>query len=173
VIWRRQKSKGEFMMKVLAAAIMAVILTSTAASAGFGKGSLNGTYVFSLRGFDLNDNTHTGEVAVLGVVSFNGAGKFKGTLNLTSADSGGDQAACTTAVSGTAGSYTVASDGTGTLTLVLSSPSSGTLNFNLVVQTPGGATAFLLESDTSLSAVSVCGESINTMVLTGGVQSEK
>jgi hypothetical protein len=162
------------MTKVLVAAIVAVIFASTAASAAkFSTNTLNGNYVFSARGFDLNDNSHSGEVAVLGVVSFVGSqGKFKGTLNLTSADNGGDQAVCTTALTGKAGSYSINGDGSGTLSVTLSSPSSGTLNFNVAVQTPAGLTAFLLESDTSLSGVSICGEPINTMVLTGSVNSQ-
>ncbi len=85
------------MKKVLFALTVVVSLTAVNCFAQtIPASALSGFYVFQATGFDANDfgsgtpNTvHTGEVAVLGVLQFDGIGHFTGTLNFTSADSGG------------------------------------------------------------------------------------
>ncbi len=151
-------------MKSLILATMTIVLfASTSAVAR----PLAGPWVLELSGFDLNDSSHSGEIGALGVLKFNSeAGTLTGTVNFTSADSGGDQAACSETVSGT---DQVASDGTGTLSITFSDlgTSSGTLNFNLVRPSPGGTQVDLLESDSGTLSLTICGESINTIVLKG------
>jgi len=81
------------MMKALVTTLMSVILASAAASAAskFSNKTLKGAYVFNVIGFDRNDGGDDGQVAALGLLSFDGKGGFTGTLNLTSGDSGGDR----------------------------------------------------------------------------------
>ena len=148
---------------------------------GTSNRTLRGPYVFEIGGFDENDATavppHVGSVNALGVLKFDGAGGFSGTLTFTSSDNGGDQATCVEDI--TAGSYNISSGGPiGTGTLALSFPahaisgpdSAGTLNFDLVVPSPDGKGARLLENDSSLTSVTVCGEPIATLNLRGGIR---
>lgn len=156
-------------MKSLILAAMAIaLLASTSAFAR----PLKGTWVLELSGFDSNDGSHSGEIGALGLVKFNSeTGTQTGNINFTSADSGGDQAACTETVSGTG---QVASDGTGTLSLAFSGlgTSSGTMNFKLVRPSPGGNQVDLLQSDSGTLSLTICGEPINTIVLKGHLRGE-
>jgi len=164
--------------------IAGLALALAAASPAFAKGGhhhgwgggggdqfqLEGTYVFEASGF-ANDNGNSGnegEVAALGYLTLDGGNITGGTLTLTTDDNEPQPFTCTEGV-GTGGKYSVtgsSAPGTGTLTLVLGNSSSGTLNFQLIVPGPDGKVAQVLESDTTLS-VSICGQSINSMVLKG------
>lgn len=179
--------------KTLAVHAMFVLMTGSGAFAQgiTSSSSLSGFYILRASGFDANDfnmakpNTvHTGEVAVLGLVQFDGVGHFTGTLNFTSADSGDatlspDQAACNEKITGMDGVFSVtpasttpwqdAGPATGTLSITFdttSKSSSGTINFNMVIAN-GGREIFLLQSDASLSKLTICGEPISTLVLKG------
>lgn len=179
--------------KTLAVPAVFVLMT---ASCAFAQGttspsSLGGFYILQASGFDANDfssgtpNTvHTGQVAVLGVLQFDGIGHFTGTLNFTSADSGGtasspDQAACSEKLTGTDGTFNITSASAafgvdagptlGTISITFDSSSktsSGTINFNAVIAN-GGKEILLLQSDTSISKLTICGEPISTMALRG------
>jgi len=181
--------------KTLAVRAMFALMTAGCAFAQgiTSAGSLSGFYILRASGFDANDFTmgkpntvHTGEVAVLGVVQFDGIGHFTGTLNFTASDSGDavltpDQAACTEKLTATDGVFSVtpastttgldAGPATGTLSITFdttSKSSSGTINFNMVIAN-GGREIFLLQSDASLSKLAICGEPISTMSLKGVV----
>jgi hypothetical protein len=180
------------MMRVLLA--LPVVMSMTMGH-GFAQvvstSALSGFYILQASGFAANDfqsgtpNTvHTGQVAVLGVLQFDGVGHFTGTLNFTSSDSGGaastpDQAACSEKLTGTDGVFNVtpstasfgvdAGPAVGTISITFDSSSktsSGAINFNAVIAN-GGKEILLLESDTSISKLTVCGEPISTMALRG------
>jgi hypothetical protein len=167
---------------VLTATLIAWALVGSPQSAFAGAGVpnnlLHDTYTLDVSGFELNDfaqgtgTGHTGEVAALGLVTFDGNGKFTGTVNFTTADSGGDQAACSETLTGGDGAYSINADGTGTLSITFpaSTASSGAINFNLVIADRAGKTAKLLESDSTFSNVTVCGEPIATLVLKGSLE---
>jgi hypothetical protein len=171
------------------------IVMSMTAVRGFAQvvspNNVSGFYTLQANGFDANDfqsgtpNTvHTGQIAVLGVLQFDGIGHFTGTLNFTSADSGGattspDQAACSEKLAGTDGAFTLtpnattpsgdAAPATGTISITFDSSSktsSGSISFNAVIAN-GGKEILLLQSDTSISKLTICGEPISTMVLRG------
>ncbi len=181
------------MKKVLFALTAALAMVGGGAAQIVPANALSGFYILEASGFDSNDfssgtpNTvHTGEVAVLGVLQFDGQGHFTGTLNFTSSDSGGagtnpDQAACSEQFTGTDGAYSItpntttfgvdAGPATGTISLTFNSSSkasSGTITFTSVIAN-GGKKILLLESDASISKLTVCGEPISTMALKGAL----
>src|SRR5579863_847605 len=107
------------MKKVLLTLTALMLLTAGKSVAQVSTSGLSGFYIVEASGFDANDfqsgtpNTvHTGEVAVLGVLQFDGIGHFTGTLNFTTSDSGGaatspDQGACSEHLTGTDGAFTI------------------------------------------------------------------
>ena len=175
--------------------LTATIVMSITAGRGFAQSvspnNVSGFYTLQASGFDANDfqsgtpNTvPTGQIAVLGILQFDGIGHFIGTLNFTSADSGGatttpDQAACPEKLTGADGVFTLtpnattpsgdSAPATGTINITFDSSSktsSGSISFNAVIAN-GGKEILLLQSDTSISKLTICGEPISTMVLTG------
>ena len=188
------------MSKIITASVAAAFLslaaeTSLAAVFPFSLASLTGPYVFQVHGFELNDGTHAGEIAALGLLTFDGAGHVSGNVIFTSADSGGDQANCTGVLS-TASSYTVnAAQGTGTLTLAFTAtsacvvpvtpPSEATIVFNFALNngglTPQQSAATRSGSATSASLLltnftpgptltTIAGELISSLALQGGLR---
>jgi hypothetical protein len=187
--------KGEIENEKMLLAFTAVALATAGKSAAqiVPSNALSGFYILEASGFQANDfsagtpNTvHTGEVAVLGVLQFDGLGHFTGTLNFTSSDSGGaasnpDQAACSEQLTGTDGAFTItpstttfgldAGPATGTMSITFNSSSktsAGSISFNAVIAN-GGKKILLLQSDASISKLTICGEPISTLGLKGAL----
>ena len=145
----------------------------------FGIGTLNGTYVFEAKGFA--DDSKVGEVAVLGTLTFDGAGGVSdANLILTHGDtvqgSCGDAFDSTTNPPPIPAIYTF--DNTGgnpglyTLTLPLAGTgNTGFVSLGILVPSAEGHRARVIEKDTgSLSGVSICGTPISSMALTGSLK---
>jgi len=133
---------------------------------GFSAGTLNGTYLFEASGFG-NDGS-PGEVGVLGTLTFDGTSAVKGDLTLSLADTSlGDTCNDTF----TNGSYTVtgtSAPADGTMILPMSStatPPTDSLTFALEIPSQSGKGAAVLETDVTLSGVSICKESMRSLVL--------
>jgi len=129
---------------------ISIALATNAAYAGappFGAGSLSGNYLFNVVGgstgynqdnitevlSDFDEDLNLGSLALNGVLRFNGAGKITfGDLRVAFGDDTFDQVNCTPTLSTTLSTYTVGSDGTGTITLVFTDTtclSGDTINF--------------------------------------------
>jgi len=111
--------------------------STTVNQQGFSNASLNGTYVFSSSGFDVNGAF----LAVVGTVTANGSGGNNGITGGNIDVNGFDIAPSSTAVA--SGNYSVSNDGRGQMTL--STPdstlaSSITLDFVLTTTTGGSGT---------------------------------
>lgn len=144
----------------------------------FSKSNLNGTYVFSISGFD---NIAGAPYAALGVFTANGSGSISGgaiDMNDAAFPSNTIAPVANAAISG--GSYTVGADGRGQATLSVTTPlgnsivldfvlqdsshglvtqfdggasGSGTLDVQTAGITPTGAYAFLLAGATTSGSV--------------------
>jgi hypothetical protein len=154
----------------------------------FSLGTLNGTYVFQASGFA--DDGKVGEVAVLGTLTFDGAGGVaNGNLIVTHGNN--VQASCsdTFDIAGAGGlpvgngTYTFNNPGgtPGLFSMVLPlvpNPAaippvvnSGSLNFGILVPSADGHNGKVIETDNgSLSGVSICGMAITSLDLKGSLK---
>jgi hypothetical protein len=146
----------------------------------FSAGTLNGMYVFEGAGFA--DDGKPGEVAVLGTLTFDGAGGVGGNLIFTRGDNA--QFSCNDTFSGnatpssTTGSYALQSSGPpGTYTMQIplvptgtpATNSAGTINFGILVPSQEGKRGDVIETDSgSLKGVIICdGNNVTSMTLKG------
>lgn len=177
---------GKIITAFVAAAIL--VLAPGSASAASLNASLNGHYVFQVHGFMVGGTVNqTGEIAALGLLTFDGAGHVSGNVTFTTADSGANQAHCTGALSTVSG-YTVNGDGTGTLLLSFTTASGcvtsipaeieATITFSLVLNNgataaqPVATSAFFLSNNIgSPGAITyIQTEAILTVALQGGLR---
>jgi hypothetical protein len=106
----------------------------------FSNASMKGSYVFHLSGVDLTNNAAPYRQA--GVFTADGNGNVTGgTDDLSEASSGASNTTLT-------GTYTVSSDGTGTIGLNYASGGTSTLGFTLV----SSSQLYLIEADTTANA---------------------
>jgi hypothetical protein len=152
----------------LAGALLGLVVGGASADVPFAVYSLNGTYVIEAHGFQ-TDNlnpTDTGENAILGLVTFDGAGAVSGVgFSFTHNDSFGPPAEtinCSVQITG--GNYTVnAVTGAGTVTM----------NFIRDAGFPGGSPACTTLGNTlndnltaSFTFAFVLNDTLNTLVAT-------
>jgi hypothetical protein len=136
----------------------------------FSAATLNGTYVFEGTGFA--DDGAPGEVSVLGTLSFDGSSVVSGNLIFTRADK--SQLSCNDTFGPsplTPGSYSLQSagpPGTYSMQIPLASPSTGSLNFGILVPSPDGKRGDVIETDNgSLTAMICDNTALKSMVLKG------
>ncbi len=163
--------------------LFVTLVVGTGNAAKFNNKKLKGDYLFGVSGFLLDDNDDFGQIAAVGLLSFNGSGTVTGfDVTFTSADTNGnidfgfDNFTCQP-VLGT-GTYSVNVDGTGTMSLDFSASSpcfaNDEIDFFFVLDrgtgeskivsttfTPGGI------DETSIS------ETILSMVLQGQLHKRK
>jgi hypothetical protein len=154
----------------------------------FSLSTLNGTYVFSASGFA--DDGKAGEVSVLGTLSFDGAGKVSnGNLIITHGNSMQSSCSDTFDVGGAGGAPT----GNGTYAFnnpggtpglysmilpLIPNPSAtppvvnaGQLNFGILVPSPDGHNAKVIQTDNASLTVTICGTTtITSTDLTGSLK---
>ncbi|HVC43964.1 MAG TPA: hypothetical protein VND20_04045 [Candidatus Binataceae bacterium] len=130
----------------------------------FSPATLTGTYIFEANGF-MNDGAQ-GSAAVLGTLTFDGVGVVSGNLTITAGDTG--QWSC--ADTFTAGSYTLPTpvSGPGLGTLVIPAV-TGSINFNLIVPSPDGSSAHVIDSVNGPPSAILCTgvPALTSLVLTG------
>ena len=183
---------GTIMTASLAAACLVLSVASASAQQNtFSLSSVKGQYVFQVHGFyatapTSNTRGDTGEIAALGLLSFDGAGHVSGTVNFTAADNNSAQATCQGSLS-SASQYTVSATGTGGLTLSFTvasncvvtpiPPTEGGLIFNLILNNngppPPATSASLLLSayfPAQSNNPSIAGQIPVSLVLTGGLR---
>jgi hypothetical protein len=148
----------------------------------FSLGTLNGQYVFEASGFA--DDSKPGEISVLGTLTFDGNGNVtNGNLIMTHGNS--VQASCsdTFDIGGTggvpsgSGTYTFNNPGgtPGLYSMVLpifnTSTQTGSLNFGILIPSPEGGSAKVIETDNgSLTNVQICGTPITALDLKGSLR---
>lgn len=137
----------------------------------FAAGTLKGTYVFKAHGFA--DDGKTGEVAVLGTLTFDGTSAVTGNLVMTRGDNA--QFSCSDNFT-TGGTYslTSSSGAPGLYSMqipVTGGSSTGAINFGLLVPSPDGKSADVIETDNGLfTTLTICGApGITSMVLRGSL----
>ncbi len=135
-------TQGSLKTKLLLGAALALLLASVACGGGttvvnptgnFSKSSLNGTYVYSFAGTDTN-----GDYREAGLFTADGNG------NIISGSDDFAQGA-SLATNATTGTYTIGSDGNGTLTLVFPG-NAGSINLGITMQST--SSLYLIEADT-------------------------
>jgi hypothetical protein len=173
VEWPAGRRRERDMNKGLCLGIGLALIVSAGAYGGpeawaFSTHTLHGSYVLQVIGFDRNDGSHIGQIYALGVLNLDGQGGVSGTLNFTSADSGGDQAVCTATLDPSS-SYSVTAEGTGVLTLAfpVAAPVTGPLSFAIVVVDRKGREAKVQLTTADVSAVTICGEPLDTLTESG------
>jgi hypothetical protein len=130
----------------------------------FSASTLNGTYVFEASGFA--DDGKTGEVAVLGTLTFDGISAVAGNLILTRGDNA--QNSCADTFTGGTYSFTGGPGAPGLFAMQIPM-TTGSINFGLLVPSLEGGEALAIESDNGLLVgVVVCSSpGITSMVLKG------
>jgi hypothetical protein len=130
----------------------------------FSPATLTGTYLFQASGF-MNDGA-PGSAAVLGTLTFDGVGAVTGNLTITAGDTG--QWSC--ADTFTTGTFTLPTptSGPGLGTLVIPT-STGVIDFNLLVPSPDGSKAQVIESDNGAPTAILCSgvPALTSLVMTG------
>lgn len=136
----------------------------------FSAATLNGTYVFQASGFA--DDGKTGEVAVLGTLTFDGVGAVSGNLLFTRGDNA--QASCNDTF--TTGTYSITSAaGPGLFNMMIpltGGSSAGSINFGLLVPSPDGNRAQAIQNDNgTLMGLTICSApGITSLVLKGSLK---
>jgi hypothetical protein len=131
----------------------------------FSAATLNGTYIFEASGF--MDDGAPGSVGVLGTLTFDGVSAVSGNLTVTAGDTG--QWSCNDTF--TTGTYTLPApiSGPGLGSMVLPGAVSGVINFNLLVPSPDGSKADVVESENGAPSAILCTgvPALKAMVLKG------
>jgi hypothetical protein len=133
------------------------------------------SYAVRLAGPDTDGSGDTpGQAAALGELSVASDGQtVTGSLSVSLEDNSTTQEACTVSVT-SASRIAVRSDGTGTLSLKLKDTSSTeeTLDFNLVEEGYLGRRVILLEADNSVTGDELCGEPIDSLLMSGEARAQ-
>jgi hypothetical protein len=172
------------MGRTLALAVTIVMLTGAVSHAAkFNNKKLKGAYLFGVSGFLLDDNDDFGQIAAVGLLTFNGAGGVTAfDVTFTSADTSGDAAfgfdnfTCAPTLS--SGSYSVNLDGTGTMALIFSGSSAcfagDEIDFFFVLDRGTGESKIVSTTFTSagLDETSIS-ETILGMVVSGQLHKRK
>jgi hypothetical protein len=168
------------------ALIAALVAIGPATSeAGWGAKSLKGNYAFGVAGFELDSNADFGEVAGVGLLGFNGAGgvtsadlTFSGADNNGNSDFNFDNYTCQPILS--VGSYSVNSNGTGTMALVFTDASpcfaAGEIDFFFALANGNGMSQIVSTTFSSTGLMvntTPTPETILSMVLQGQLQMQK
>jgi hypothetical protein len=120
--------------------------SSTPPSGGFSTSDFNGTYTFSVTGSDENSSGSLGALTIAGTITAGGNGTLSaGNVDITDTSGAGPNIAINTSASG----YTVDTDGTGKLTLVVPTTSSGNVPFIFAFALTDAAHGVISEYDTN------------------------
>ena len=162
---------------VLALAVAAIFSVDAYA---FGPASLNGTYSLAVDGYTRDTNGETGNLALAGLITFNGSGAVKQiALSVSAFDRAGDAENCV--ISGTANAglsfYAVNPDGSGSLSIGIplnsclnnSQSSNGSIQFNIFLSSFHSAAGVekLISNGTFSNLSDQSGDSITNLLLTG------
>jgi hypothetical protein len=164
--WEKPMSK--IITTALAAGCLGLVVQGASAAGPFGVWNLSGTYVIQAHGFE-NDNsapTDTGENAILGLVTFNGAGGVTGVgFSFTHNDS----FATSDALNPSAETINCSVQITGGAYAVNTVTGAGAITMNLIkgVGFPGGSpVCTTLSSPASLTFAFVLNDTDNGLVTT-------
>ena len=166
------------MQGLLFALAVAAIFSGNAYA--FEPSSLNGTYSLAVDGYTRDNNGESGNLALAGLITFNGSGAVKQIdLSVSAFDRAGDSENCVISGAAAAGLsfYAVNPDGSGSLSVGIplnscldnSQSSNGSIQFNIFLSSFHSAAGVekLISNGTFSNLSDQSGDSIANLLLTG------